>query len=276
MRAFRHRSPAAFLARAEAWLMRTEVENNVMLGLAMALRERRGSPAPWLVTMESAGEVVACALRTPPRGLLLSRAAPDALECLLAELASEAGSLPSAIGPEPTAGDFARLWSSAWGRPARARVRQRLYELRRVLDAGRAEGRLRPAVEADFATVRRWVGAFLGEATPQDPASPAELARERLEAGRLFLWEDGRPVSMAGTTGGTPNGHRLSLVYTPPAARGRGYATACVAALSSRLLAAGAGYCCLYTDLANPISNAIYQRIGYRPIGDAAEYELSG
>src|SRR5262249_52859083 len=144
MRAFRHRSSAAFLARAEAWLMRTEVENNVMLGLAMALRERRGSPAPWLVTMESAGEVVACALRTPPRGLLLSRAAPDALECLLDELASEAGSLPSAIGPEPTAGDFARLWSRAWGRPARARVRQRLYELRRVLDAGRAEGRLRP------------------------------------------------------------------------------------------------------------------------------------
>jgi len=277
LRAIRHRSPAAFLARAEPWLMRAEVENNVMLGLAIALGERRGSPPPWLATVESAGEVVACALRTPPRGLLLSRAAPDALECLLAELASEAGSLPSAIGPEPTAGDFARLWSRAWGRPARVRVRQRLYELRRVqLGTGRTGGRLRPAAEADFDTVRRWVAAFLGEAAPHDPASPEALARERLEVGRLFLWEDGRPVSMAGTTGGTPNGQRVSLVYTPPAARGRGYATACVAALSSQLLAAGAGYCCLYTDLANPISNAIYQRIGYRPIGDAAEYELAG
>jgi uncharacterized protein len=31
-------------------------------------------------------------------------------------------------------------------------------------------------------------------------------------------------------------------------------------------------YCCLYTDLANPTSNAIYYRIGYRPVCDAAEY----
>jgi hypothetical protein len=274
MRAFRHRSPAAFLARAEPWLMRAEVENNVILGLAAALRPRRSSPPPWLLTVEQAGEVVACALRTPPRGLLLTRAAPDALECLLAELAPEAGALPSAIGPEPTAGDFARLWSVAYGRPACVRVRQRLYELRRVTGASPAAGRLRPAVEADFDTVRRWVAAFLGEAAPNDPTSPEELARERVGARSLFLWEDGAPVSMAGSTGRTTNGQRVSLVYTPPAARGRGYATACVAAMSARLLAAGSRYCCLYADLANPISNAIYQRIGYRPLGDAAEYEL--
>ena len=275
-RAVRHPNARAFLARAEAWLMRAEIENNVMLGLALALRQRSAVPAPWLATVEQGREVVACALRTPPRGLLVTRASADALECLLAELGPEARALPSVIGPEPTAGELARLWSASQGRPARVRVRQRLYELHRVADAGTAAGRLRPADPADFDTVRRWTAAFLGEAAPGDPSSPDELARERLEAGRLFLWDDGRPVSMAGTTGGTPNGHRMSLVYTPPALRGRGYATACVAALSSRLLAAGARYCCLYTDLANPISNAIYQRIGYRPLADAAEYELAG
>jgi uncharacterized protein len=278
MRAVRHRSPAAFLARAEPWLMRAEVENNVILGLATALRERALpiSPAPWLATVEQRGEVVACALRTPPRGLLVTRAAPDALGCLLAELAPEAGALPSVIGPEPSASDFARLWSLAYSRSARVRVRQRLYELRRVTGGAGAPGRLRPAVAGDFDTVRRWVAAFLGEAVPSDPASPDELARERLGAGSLFLWEDAEPVSMAGATGKTANGHRVSLVYTPPAARGRGYATACVGALSTRLLAAGGRYCCLYTDLANPTSNAIYQRIGYRPLCDATEYELAG
>jgi len=276
LQTLRETSPAAFLARAEPWLMRAEVENNVILGLALALRERArpAAPEPWLATVEARGEVVACALRTPPRGLLLTRAAPDALECLLAELGPEAASLPSVIGPEPAAGDFAGLWSASQGRPSRVRVRQRLYELRHVRGVARAAGRLRPAVAVDLDTVRRWVAGFLGEAVPSDPSSPDALARERIGARGLFLWEDGEPVSMAGTTGRTPNGWRVSLVYTPPAHRGRGYATACVAALSAQRLAEGARYCCLYTDLANPTSNAIYQRIGYRPIGDAAEYEL--
>ena len=39
-----------------------------------------------------------------------------------------------------------------------------------------------------------------------------------------------------------------------------------------QLLDEGFARCCLYTDLANPTSNKIYQAIGYRPVGDAAEY----
>jgi len=50
--------------------------------------------------------------------------------------------------------------------------------------------------------------------------------------------------------------------------RGRGYATSCVAALTTRLLDSGKTFCCLYTDLSNPTSNSIYQRIGYRPVCD--------
>jgi predicted GNAT family acetyltransferase len=60
-------------------------------------------------------------------------------------------------------------------------------------------------------------------------------------------------------------------VYTPPGRRGRGYATALVAALSAELLAAGRRFCFLYTDLANPTSNRIYQRIGYERVCDSAE-----
>lgn len=64
------------------------------------------------------------------------------------------------------------------------------------------------------------------------------------------------------------------MVYTPPAARGRGYASACVAALSQRVLDDGAHFCMLYTDLANPVSNAIYQRIGYVPVADVTDWWL--
>jgi len=64
-------------------------------------------------------------------------------------------------------------------------------------------------------------------------------------------------------------------VYTPRELRGRGFATATVAALSQLLLDQGHQFCCLYTDLANPTSNAIYQRIGYQAVSDSSVYRLS-
>ena len=86
----------------------------------------------------------------------------------------------------------------------------------------------------------------------------------------LVLWEDGEPVSVAGYGGRTPNGIRVGPVYTPPELRGRGYASALVAGLSTMLLAEGRKFCFLYTDLANPTSNRIYEQIGYERVCDSA------
>jgi predicted GNAT family acetyltransferase len=153
-------------------------------------------------------------------------------------------------------------------------MRQRIHELRAVIAPARpAPGRLRPARASEAEVLTPWVGDML--ALIGDRRVAADLARERIAGGNLFVWEDGRPVSMAGWTGKTPNGVRINFVYTPAPLRGRGYATTAVAALSQRLLDQGNRYCCLYTDLANPTSNAIYQRIGYRPIRDAALYRIT-
>ena len=48
--------------------------------------------------------------------------------------------------------------------------------------------------------------------------------------------------------------------------------TRLVAEHSASRLAAGDPACFLYTDMANPTSNAIYARIGYAKIADAEEY----
>ena len=86
-----------------------------------------------------------------------------------------------------------------------------------------------------------------------------------------MLWEDGgEAVSVSGWGGPTPNGIRIGPVYTPPALRGRGYATALVAELSQALLDEGRSFCFLFTDLANPTSNAIYERIGYVRVCESA------
>ncbi len=104
-----------------------------------------------------------------------------------------------------------------------------------------------------------------------------DLAARRLdgEAEGTYLWEDGAPVSMASHSGPTPNGIRIGRVYTPPDYRGKGYARACVAALSRLLLDSGYRYCFLFADLSNPTADRLYQSIGYRPVAEAEEYEFS-
>jgi predicted GNAT family acetyltransferase len=156
-------------------------------------------------------------------------------------------------------------------------MRQRFYVLRRAPTWPReTTGRLRQATLRDVPQVSQWIERFNEEALTRDSEDPRELAERAVARGQIFLWHTSRPVSMAGWTGAAPNGRRLSFVFTPPAERRHGYGSACVAALSEAILSLGKSYCCLYADLANPTSNAIYARIGYEPLYDATRYSLIG
>jgi hypothetical protein len=135
---------------------------------------------------------------------------------------------------------------------------------------------MRPAVAADGDRVALWFAAFTAE-TRTDPGAfpPGELARRYLADGRLRIWEtDGVPVAQACVSAESGTGARVGTVYTAPDARRRGYATALVAALSRELLAGGRRRCYLFTDLANPVSNSIYAKIGYRPVADVVDLEF--
>jgi len=65
---------------------------------------------------------------------------------------------------------------------------------------------------------------------------------------------------------------RVAPVYTPPEHRGRGYAAGATAAATRAALDAGAEEVLLYTDLANPTSNRLYARLGYRPVEDSVAF----
>ena len=93
--------------------------------------------------------------------------------------------------------------------------------------------------------------------------------------GGLTLWETaGEPVSMAGLTRPAAGQVRVGPVYTPPAHRGRGYGGAVTAAVSQAARDAGAAEVVLFTDLANPTSNALYQRLGYEAVSDRAIFSF--
>jgi predicted GNAT family acetyltransferase len=161
-------------------------------------------------------------------------------------------------------------------------MRQGIYALEEVQPPSAVPGSARVATADDRELALRWWIAF-GEEVLHEGGPGRDRAEATLDhrlsspAAGILLWEDrGAPVSLVAWGGPTPNGIRIGPVYTPPELRGRGYATALSAELSQRLLdgrlfEGGRRFCFLYTDLANPTSNAIYERIGYRRVAESAE-----
>jgi predicted GNAT family acetyltransferase len=272
--------PAAFLAEAEPLLLDDEARHNLILGIAGNVRDGLYEDfGLWLV--RDGGEVAGAALRTQPYNLILARPrAPEALDTLAEAVADE--KLPGVVGAEPEVHEFAELWTRRTGVAARTNMRQGVYALRKVAPAPTGAGSARVATEEDRELAVEWWIAFAEEALHEDGPGrerAEEMIDYRLSSPNsgILLWEDrGRPVSIAGWGGATPNGIRIGPVYTPPGLRGQGYATALTAELSLRLLdgrlfEGGRSFCFLYTDLANPTANAIYERIGYVRIAESAE-----
>ncbi|MFC7530506.1 GNAT family N-acetyltransferase [Actinoplanes sp. GCM10030250] len=171
---------------------------------------------------------------------------------------------------------FAAGWQERTGTTARPGMRTRLFRLDTLVPPHPAPaGAARSATAADRPLVIDWLRAF-HEFINEEPPDLGTLADERLESGGVTLWEnEGVPVSMAIRSHPAAGMVRVQFVYTPPEHRGRGFAAGATAAASRAALDAGATDVVLFTDLANPTSNALYPRLGYRPIEDRAVVEFS-
>jgi GNAT superfamily N-acetyltransferase len=279
LRVERFPDAGAFLVACEAYLMRAEIENALFIGLSHALRHATEPPrfTPYFAAVREGEAIICCAWCTVPDKLGSSRTGrSDALELLAKDACEACPGVHEVLGPEPTVSDLAARMAELRGTQLAKRMAQRLHALTRVNELrGLPIGQLRVATESDLALGAAWFGAFLTEIGEPSPGPIREQALHRIRTQGLYLWEIGeRVVSMAARTGKTPNGVRVSFVYTPPELRGHGYATACVAAVSRLLLQQGNRFVCLYTDLSNPTSNAIYQRIGYEAVCDTGVYQI--
>ena len=271
---------AEFLRRAEAFLVTHEVENCLPLGIAtqLCLYPETGKAAPYLGVVEENGQVIAAAVMTPPNRLVLATTeSRSALALLAADVWSFAGSIPGASGPLPASQWFVDEWQALTGEAAALLMFERVYGLTEVIRPAGVPGKARRAGGSDRDLLIEWFDAFELEAFGNHNASTPERVDSFLEMSTrgVFVWEDPRPVSFAGFGGLTPHGARVGPVYTPPALRGHGYASALTAWLSQHLLDSGRQFCCLFTNQANPTSNHIYQTIGYSPVADVGDFKFT-
>ena len=267
----------AFAARAMPRLLREPGRHSIFFSIIDTLRYRpEVYPSFVLLTAEEGDDVQGVALRTAPFMVLIARPEnDDALAALVVAMEELVPDAPGVVGARPEADAFAARWIEDRGGSLRVENRQGTFELTTVRDHGDAPGAMRVAHLDDLALVDAWQAAFLSEAVPGHPADDEHRRRQLdglLRSGAFRLWEDdGTTVSMCGVHQSPPIGARIGPVYTPPTLRGKGYATALVAAASQQQLDAGRPACYLNTDLANPTSNAIYRRIGYEPVCEAID-----
>ena len=151
-------------------------------------------------------------------------------------------------------------------------MRLRIHETRKVVDSDlpSAPGHFRAGDPRRSSICwPAWTDAFVAEARITRAGRCVDaIVEDAIKRGRLHVWDDGDPVSMAAWTGKTPNGVRINFVYTPRELRGKGYGTACVKALTKQQLEQGNAFCWLYTDMSSARSPNIFKRIGYWPVSD--------
>jgi len=274
----RYADPAVFRARVEPWLLEHEAEHNILLGILAKLVSgpHEYEPPLYFASIELDGAVAGCGFRTPPYKMGLTRIPVEAIDVLVDDVAAVYETLPSVLGREEDAGRFADAWCRRKGLTWAFGARQRIHRLDRLVEpAVLPPGALRQARDDERPLVVRWLDAFV-EDTRIGGAGGVAIADVLFAERQVFLWDDQGPKAMVGVPGFTPNGARVGYVYTPPDQRGRGYAAAATAALSRQLLDAGRRFCVLFTDLANPVSNRIYARLGYVPVCDVVDAVFTG
>ncbi len=263
--------PVAFLDAAGPLLLEDEARHNLILGIVGTLRDHPSLYDEYFLWVAEEKGVQGVAVRTPPYNLALGRPRTgEALEALAAGIDDD---LPGVVGAQPEAESFARAWAARSGGTPHTVRGQGVYKLDRVEPVSHVHGRMRDATPEDRRQLIGWWDAFTEEAIEDAVGLGSETAvdhRFEAESAGIVVWEDGEPVSFAAYGNPTPHGVRIGPVYTPRDCRRKGYASALTAALSERLLETYR-FCFLFTDLANPTANRIYEQIGYRRVCEAAE-----
>ena len=285
--------PGEFLAAAGDYLAAGPVVSTVVTTVTHRLlaQQADGIAQPgrnWWLVVRNASAVVGAGMRTAPFApyppFLLPM--PDQAAVALARTLHERGEEVLAVnGALPAVDLCAAELTRLGGGQVQVSQHTRLHELGELVWPAAVPGGLQAATEDDVDLVMEWFGAFMGDADEQagrprgasthDVPDRAEMLR-RLRAGRLWFWitEAGERVHLTGVSPSSFGVARVGPVYTPPAQRGRGWASNAVAEISRRIQAQGARVC-LFTDRANPTSNKIYAALGYQPVADMANLVIT-
>lgn len=268
---FDQSSVEEFKKLADDFLYQNEAEYNLIIGLVESQLEKQ------LITIHQADKkIVGCAIQNSPNNFVITKIPTEALSLLIETINNLGLSIPGVVGPNIPSEEFAKLWSQNKKCQYKMAMDQKLYKLTKIVFPKKAEGIIRLPIEKDYLTLLQFFLDFSVEALGQELHDPERIKinlDRRLTTNQILILENrGEIVGFVGSARPTKNGQCIAPVYTPKKFRGRGYGSNLVAAMSQRILDSGKKFCCLYTDLNNPTSNSIYQKVGYQEIATSRHF----
>ncbi|AGB23561.1 putative acyltransferase [Mycobacterium sp. JS623] len=269
-----HDSVDEFREIAEPLYRRDPITNTIELTLLSA----GAFPADsLLLTVWDDGTPVGAALQTPPYPLACNAIPVDTMDAVAAELVAGRPELTSVRGDRSSATAFADAWQAITGREASISTEERLYRLGTLRAPAGVAGAPRDANDDDRGLLIDWVQGFFEDAfgSARHDGSQEFVDNANQVGHRFVLWDvDGLPVSVAMLRVPAAGVSRIGPVFTPRELRGHGYGSVVTAAAVRLAHRSGTPDVVLFADLANPTSNAIYQRIGFQPVADSVRIDF--
>ncbi len=270
-----HESVDEFRAIAEPLYRRDPVAHTIELTLLQAGALPQDS---LLLSVWEESDVAGVALQTPPYPLACSMIPVDGLGTVATAVASARPALTGVRGTRETAAAFAEAWRDITGQQGTVTVEERLYRLSELRPPNGVTGSARAATVDDRALLVEWTEGFYAETFghARDVAAGERFVDAAADKGDEFvLWTvDRAPVSMAMLRAPAAGVSRIGPVFTPMASRCCGYGSAATAAAADLALCRGDADVVLFADLANPTSNAIYQKIGFAPVAESVRIDF--
>jgi len=202
--------PSCYYQKVEKYLLQYEADNCLIMGTSKGLccSEIEAARLPYLAVVENGKSLLATAIQTSPRKLILAKSSnTKAIELIAQDLATDSESLPGIIAPKAEAETFVKTWQRLGGKSGKLEMAMRIHQLEKVKAINNASGSLRIAIESDRILLTDWTQAFEKEALgDNEPKSDSQLWFDRhIENKSLFIWQDTKAVSMAAFGGATPN-----------------------------------------------------------------------
>lgn len=273
-----YRDASEFLDKAGPFLLQDEGVHHLTLGVALNILNRNlaSGSKPFFAAAKTGNLIQAAFIQGFPFPLVSTDATREILDMVCGHLKNHEYRPDGIIAPKATAAAFAAKWSALAGVKYEKVMDHIVYQLTKVNRIDFSPGHLRKARLDEIALIAKWTQGFYDDAIPgsMQHVNAEKRAENFVKKERIFIWEDGEPVSLVAWAGPSPNGVRINTVYTPPEFRNKGYSTACVAVLCSRILSEGKKYCFLRSDASVPASNRVYLKVGFEPVDESTEYKF--
>lgn len=270
--------PNEFIKENENFILEKEWLNNLMAGNYKDAAVE-GLNENWLLARVTEGEQteLIMLLRKPWR-LLMYSPTNNKSEELYRFAAEEIYKIDPTLEGVNTEKEISQIFAKEFckvaGKTPKVRFEMRILVLDKIKETTLIDDVIfRKATMEDKETLLKYRRMFSEEAL-HETVSDEELEKKfqrHFSMGYYLLEKDGKIVATASSNRHLTKGKSIGNVYTPKEERGKGYAYNLVYRISKEFLDSGLEYCVLFTDDSNPISNHVYEKIGYERRADTTE-----